>query len=106
MNETIVPDITNPKLYWQSVLNPDWSRVGSAWWSTYKMQAYYNADATYEYEYYCEANYNTALSDTKWRIYRVRTLVSTGKFYDKTFTWMTFNKAATNLTIVEGYTYN
>ncbi len=102
---------------WPGQTNEHWAirfiQTDKAWndtdpWETpsNKMQAYYETDATYDIEYYCEAAYDTALSTAAWRIFRVRTTTATTKFYDKTWAWIAFNKAATNLATVKAYTYN
>ena len=107
-NETIKPIQGQTAQYGIVVCNPDGSAVWSGGtWTPYTMKAYYNEDATYSYEYYCEANIWTSLTDFDWRVFRVRTTIADWKFFDKTWAnWWLFNNQATDLTTVEALTYN
>jgi len=104
-DEKIVVDASNPSNYWYAVLNPDGSRIAWGWGTPYSMKAYYNSDATYEYEYYCEADAGSVITNPVWRIFRVRNSVATGKFFDKTWAWTSFNHTCPDLATVEWYTY-
>ena len=107
-DETIIPSTTSPWKYGMVVLNPDWSSVWgwSASSTPYTMKAYYSSDATYDIEYYAEANPGTALNTNLWRIFRVRSTKIDGKFFDKTWAGNSFNRPATDLATVEALTYN
>lgn len=108
LDEKIVTSQSTPWVSWIIVLNPDGSNIWgwSASTTPYTMVAYYETVWSYDIEYYCEANPWTPLSNANWRVFRVRNTTADGKFFDKTWAWTLFDKQATDLTTVKGYTYS
>ena len=100
---------STPPAYGVAVLNPDGSLV---WWGStsstpYRLQWWYDADASYNIEYYCEAIPWTALTDANWRVFRVRyELATPDRVFDKTWAGVAFNNQATDLATVSVYVYS
>lgn len=89
-------------------------------WPIYRTQAYFDTDATYTIEYYCDAKASAELDDYARRVKRVRKVTATGKLFDVTWAINTiyakrsdYNKGtpdfifkATDLAYVSALTYN
>ena len=87
-NPTIIQETwVSTVRYWQSVLNPDWTKIGwgNAQTTPYTMYAYYDSSMVFNTSYYAEALSWTQLNEPKWRCFRVLTLKTTWEFISKTW---------------------
>jgi len=87
---------------WIPVVWVDWQNV----WCADKIITYTETVWDYLTVYFCSAEFWTSITESKWNIVRIRSLVSDDSFFDKQMTWKWFDKSVDDLATVSWYSYN
>lgn len=109
LDEKIMPSTDTAGKYAEAVCNPDGSNIfgGTVASTLYKMQVLNDSDATYTYQYVCEALSGSLVTAPVWRIKKVTTTIIGG---DISVLWAdgntNFDNVATDLATVSAFSYN